>query len=109
MQKWKAEDKIRSDINGVRKEKSDDKDVYRAVKAVLIAFAPIRHIQTEFEFSSRPTMMKVVPLLQELKSKLSCLASGMVDPTKLNAPQEHTQSLAKRTIEVRNHLHYHDL
>lgn len=85
-------------------------DMYPALEAIVIVFSPIRHAQTELEASSKPTIMKFIPILEYIKLKIIQYSSGMRDnhPKTFEPPSTFTQELSKRTLEVLNNIQYHE-
>lgn len=104
-----SKDKISKNLSKLSTSTFDNRKCYPALEAILDVFASIRHAQTELESSKKPTLVKVLPMLEELKTKLTFQSSGIVDPSTNVAPSEHTQLLAKRTLEALNNIDYHDL
>lgn len=102
-------DKIQNYIDQLQVDGTDASSSFPALEAIKFVFAPLRHAQTELEASSRPTLMKVIPLLEDVKGKLICLSSGIISPTTLEAPHEMVQLLAKHTLTQLNEIVYHDL
>lgn len=54
-------------------------------------------------------MMKVLPMLEELRSKLSLLASGVRDSQTLEEPHELTKLLAQSSLSALSKIDHHDL
>lgn len=67
----------------------------------------MRHAQTELESSLKLTLVKVIPMIEEIKGKLVFLSPGIVNSSSLQSPSEFTQLLAKHTVEVLNDVKYY--
>lgn len=80
---------------------------YSALEAVINVFACVRHEQTELEASNKPTMVNVITKLEEMKKNM-CLSSGLCNSETFEPPSEHTQILAKNTLDILNEVHYHN-
>lgn len=56
----------------------DGKDVlYPSLDAIIQCFAPIPHAQTELEAFSTPKFLKVLPMLEDFRQKITLLSSGI--------------------------------
>ena len=72
-------------------------------------FSCIRHGQNELEASTKPTIMKVIPMLEDIKFKLMRLGSCMINPDTMEPPSLSSQLLVRRTMELPIQIEYHDL
>lgn len=82
---------------------------YRELVTVIGFFPSIGHAQTALEAFNKPIMMKVLPMLADMKSKLYILSSCFSDRNTHKHPSDHVKSLSKATFDALDQIKYHDL
>lgn len=82
---------------------------YPNLHAVLKCFQPIRHAQTMLESSKTPTLMMVLPVLEELKKKLNQISRGISQAPNFEPVFSYDQSLAMSTLNAIQKINLHDI
>lgn len=119
----KAEDNVRrvidgSDVDAATKaavclamiHTAQDREGTRyfpALKAIVTCFAPIRHAQTELEGCKTPTLMKVIPMLEDIKHSLKLLGAGYGQ--NMETADAYTRTLSDVTQRCLEGIVYHDM
>lgn len=102
--------KIKDLLSSLTKvENTDGSKTFPALESIITCFAPMRHAQTELEASTRPTLIKVLPMIEDVKSKLVFLASGICSQQTYEPPHECTKLLAQCTLDQLRNVYYHDM
>lgn len=65
---------------------------------------PVLHAQTEISESSKPTLLKVLPMLTDLKHKLTLLSSRIARKNNKTNPHECTKLFASATLQSINNI-----
>lgn len=92
-----------------REETSEEVVEYPALKAVVTCFAPLRHAQTELEANGTPTIMKILPMLEDMKQYLKLLSLGVAQSSDADITHAYTRTLAHATLQSLEGIRYHDM
>lgn len=82
---------------------------YPSFNAIVNCFGPIRHAHKIVEATDTPTLMLVLPLLEELKRKLGFIVNGILDGSNFVRSSFQDKKLATGTIAALNKNQLHDL
>lgn len=93
-------------------------EVYDAIKcinstfpsfqAIVTCFAPIRHAQTLLEAAETPTIMLVLPAVEDIKRKVQMIANGVRQGPLFSPVSPEDQSLASSTLAALDRIVLHD-
>lgn len=82
---------------------------YPTLEEVINVFAYLYHSKTKLKPASMPTMVMFIATPAEMKTKLSCLSTALVNSENFELSKEHTQKLARKTLNALNQLHHQDV
>ena len=82
--------KIKDLLSELTREHDDEGYHLTALSEIGDTFAPIRHVQVELESYGKPTLLKVLPMLENLKQNLSLVSSGVSTGPNLEKHHELT-------------------
>lgn len=69
------------------------------------SFAPLRQTQKELETSKKPTIIQMLPMIEEINSKIVFLASVIADPKTFEVPRSVTTVMASVTGSIINEIY----
>ena len=87
----------------------DNKIFFPALKAIVKCFSPQRHAQTELEAAYKPTLFKVLPMIDDIKQRMTILSSDICSGPEFRPVHELTSLLARYTLKSLNDIPIHDL
>lgn len=105
-----AVDKVRKALSGMRQEIGDNNEIiYPSLNSIVTSISSLRHMQTELEGALKPTMIKVLPMLEDINQCIRMLSSGVADGPSRTEPGELTVLLASVILKVLDNINSYDL
>ena len=102
--------KMKKNLSILTKEKDDDdSEVFPALQAICDVFSLLRHAQTELQASQKPTLMKVLPMLEDIKQRLLLISNSITHGSSLVTPHKFSSKLAKVTLSKISEMTMHDM